>query len=172
MTRLLLLPITLPLRVAALQLRLAREAVDLALGMARELAPAPPSTATADDRPPPARTPTPGSAAEAPARPRPRRTARKATAARPARRRRSGPTTGEAAAIRAAQRESEAGAGGPGPELRLAEPWDGYDAMRLDEVLERLQDADPTQLAVVRLYESQHENRHAILLATATDAEP
>jgi hypothetical protein len=38
--------------------------------------------------------------------------------------------------------------------------------MPLDEVLGRLADADETLLAAVRLYESTHENRQAVLLAT------
>jgi hypothetical protein len=38
--------------------------------------------------------------------------------------------------------------------------------MALDEVLARLQDADATLVAAVRLYESTHESRQAILLAT------
>ncbi len=117
--------------------------------------------------PPAARGPTPDAEPEA-AKPRPRRAARKATAAKPARRRSSEPTRGQAAARREAEREAEAAAGGEGgfgSELRAAEPWPGYDAMALDEVLARLQDAGETELAIVALYESQNENRQAILLA-------
>jgi hypothetical protein len=40
--------------------------------------------------------------------------------------------------------------------------------MALDEVLARLQDADATTLAAVRFYESTHESRQVILLATET----
>jgi hypothetical protein len=54
----------------------------------------------------------------------------------------------------------------PGAELRIDEPWAGYDAMELDEVLGRLGDASEAELAIVRLYERQHENRQAVLLAT------
>jgi hypothetical protein len=237
MNRLLLLPIKLPLRILALQLRVARGAAELGLDVARELAEAapwaekgggdrvpdagpaaspaaaettaPPAAPTPDPaapapraarsprsgkarastdgkpasaarpkratkpkpkpKPPAARGPMPTPEADAP-KPRPRRAARKASADKPARRRASEPTRGQAAARRQAARESEASAGepGPGPELHVAEPWPGYDAMALDEVLGRLQDADETQLAVVALYESQHENRQAILLACET----
>ena len=103
------------------------------------------------------------------------RAARKATAARPASKRASGPTRGQAAAIREAQRETEAAApaattGGPpaGAAIHVEAPWEGYDTMRLDEVLARLEGADETLAAAVRLYESQHENRQAVLLATET----
>jgi hypothetical protein len=57
----------------------------------------------------------------------------------------------------------------PGAELRIDEPWAGYDAMELDEVLGRLGDASEAELAIVRLYERQHENRQAVLLATGEE---
>jgi hypothetical protein len=53
-----------------------------------------------------------------------------------------------------------------GPEIHVAPPWQGYDEMPLHDILARLEDADEAAVAVVRLYESQHENRQAILLAT------
>jgi hypothetical protein len=216
MTRLLTLPITVPLRVVALQLRLARGAAGIALDLTRDLAggspmdreheappPAPatpaapraagpdpaeaprrarrsaavqrtrarrepPAATTATDVPPPA-------AEEAP-RPRPRRAARKATAGKPARKRTTGPTRGQAAAIREAQRETEAAApvasagpvAGAGPEIHVEAPWPGYDEMPLDQVLARLEGADDTLVAAVRLYEGRNESRQAILLATET----
>jgi hypothetical protein len=211
MTRLLRLPITIPLRIVALQLRIARTAAGVALDLTRDLAggspldreavateppPAPRPAAPdpveparqarrqaavqrtrAQRRPPAATTATevPPAPEEAP-RPRPRRTARKATAAKPARARKTGPTRGQAAAIREAQREAEttapAATAGParsaGPEIHVEAPWEGYDAMALDEVLARLEGADATTVAAVRLYEGQHESRQAILLATET----
>jgi hypothetical protein len=173
MTRLLTLPITIPLRLAALQLRIVRGAAATALDLARDLAGGTPphreraaeaAAATAPPRPAPQEAP----------RPRPRRAARHATAARPPRSRRPGPTRGQAAAIREARRETEgeaaAASAGPaadaGPEVRIDAPWEGYDAMALDEVLARLEGADPALVAAVRLYESRHESRQAILLAT------
>jgi hypothetical protein len=236
----LLLPVTLPLRLAALQMRLVRSAAELALEAAKEMTDRAPWAGARDDdgpmaatRPPvpepsatppeadpvepvraarapqakrttsrsrpaaaangadpapaeaprarrattrttrPAATPpTPPADTEPPPKPRARRTARKATAAKPASRRKSGPTRGEAAAIREANREAEgqaASAGpaeGAGPHIHVEAPWDGYDAMPLDAVLARLADADETLLAAVRLYESTHESRQAVLLAT------
>jgi hypothetical protein len=218
MNRLLMLPITIPLRIAALQLRMARAAAEVALDLTRDLAggspldrddavvtEAPPAPATpaaprpagpdaaeparqarrraatqrtrARREPPAATTATdiPPAPEETP-RPRPRRAARKSTAAKPARARRTGPTRGQAAAIREAQRETEdtapaasaGAAAGAGPEIHVEPPWEGYDDMALDEVLARLEDADPAVVAAVRLYEGQNESRQAILLATET----
>jgi hypothetical protein len=210
MTRLLTLPIKIPLRILALELRIARMAAGVALDITRDLAggspldretvptEAPPVPRPAPDaaeparqarrraavqrtraqrRPPAATTATdiPPAPDEAP-RPRPRRAARKATAAKPTRARKTGPTRGEAAAIREAQRETEAAAPaasvgpatGAGPEIHVEAPWEGYDAMALDEVLARLEGADAATVAAVRLYEGQHESRQAILLATET----
>jgi hypothetical protein len=217
MNRILLLPITIPLRVVALELRIARAAAGLALDVATDLAEAALAQRAADGERPPAAPVEPDAsvkgtdpaegarrarrsaaaqrtrarpaaargAAEAPdvppasddvPRPRPRRAARKATAAKPARKRASGPTRGEVAAVREARREAEGEAAaasvGPaahaGPEIHVDAPWEGYDAMALDEVLARLEDADAATLAAVRLYESGHEARQAILLATET----
>jgi hypothetical protein len=186
MNKLLLLPITLPVRLAELQIRLALGTAEWALQVARGLAeplarqgpgqagdgapPFPPGAPalTEATAPEPAAVDEPPAAEPEPPRPRARRTARKATTGRPTRRRASGPTKGEVAAIREANREAEGGEGGPGPgpELHVDEPWEGYADMRLDEVLGRLENATDAELAVVRMYEAQHENRQAILLAT------
>jgi hypothetical protein len=242
MNRILMLPITVPLRVLAFELRVARGAAEIAFGVAQELAdaapwnqrgtpesapespagetaaaraasvappaanghdpadaprrarraaavqktratpksgasPARPRTTksrTTGRKPPAATTATdiPAAPAEQP-KPRPRRAARKATAARPARKRSDRPAAADVAAARQAERAEEPVASvgpetGAGPEIRIAAPWEGYDAMALDEVLGRLADADETLLAAVRLYESQGEARQAILLATET----
>jgi hypothetical protein len=50
-------------------------------------------------------------------------------------------------------------------QVHIAEPWAGYDEMRLDDVLTRLQGATEVELAVVRAYEREHEARQAVLLA-------
>jgi hypothetical protein len=79
------------------------------------------------------------------------------------------PTKGQAAAIRqqARMEEQDAGSeGGPGATIEVAEPWEGYETMTEDQVLDRLTGADPTIRAVVRLYESMHGSRRQILLAT------
>lgn len=79
------------------------------------------------------------------------------------------PTKGEAAAIRqqARMEEQEAGSeGGPGATIAVAEPWEGYEAMTEEQVLDRLTGAEPTLRAMVRLYESMNGSRRQILLAT------
>jgi hypothetical protein len=92
--------------------------------------------------------------------------ARKRPPQRRATPRRAEPTRGEVAAMREATREAETGgADSVGAQVHVAEPWAGYDAMRLDEVLARLEGATEVELAVVRAYEREHEARQAILLA-------
>ena len=86
--------------------------------------------------------------------------------ARP-RKRRAEPTRGEVAAMREAAREAETGgADSVGAEVRITEPWPGYDDMGLEAVLTRLQTSSEVELAVVRAYEREHEARQAVLLAT------
>jgi hypothetical protein len=73
--------------------------------------------------------------------------------------------------MREAAREAETGgADSVGAQVHVAEPWAGYDAMRLDEVLARLQRATEVELAIVRAYEREHEARQAILLAAGEPA--
>ena len=68
--------------------------------------------------------------------------------------------------MREAAREAETGgADSVGAQVHVAEPWAGYDEMRLDEVLARLQDATEVELAIVAAYEREHEAREPILLA-------
>jgi hypothetical protein len=56
-----------------------------------------------------------------------------------------------------------------GAQVHIAEPWPGYDGMRLDDVLTRLQGATEVELAVVRAYERDHEARQAVLLAAGEE---
>jgi len=85
--------------------------------------------------------------------------------ARP-RKRRAEPTRGQVAAMREAAREAETGgADSVGADVRLGEPWPGYDEMGLEDVLTRIQSASDVELAVVRAYERGHEARQAVLLA-------
>ena len=122
--------------------------------------------------------PAPEPAAKAPAKPKPeppqsakkRAAAKKAPSPKAARRAtRHEPTKGEAGKIRQRRHmeEQDAGSeGGPGATIEVAAPWDGYEAMTEDQVLERLMGADPTLRAMVRLYESMNGSRRQILLAT------
>jgi pyruvate/2-oxoglutarate dehydrogenase complex dihydrolipoamide acyltransferase (E2) component len=108
--------------------------------------------------------------AEPPA-PAPPRAARRRPPQRRAAPRRAEPTRGQVAAMREAAREAETGGtDSVGAQVHVAEPWAGYDAMRLDEVLARLEDATEVELAVVRAYEREHEARQAILLAVGEPA--
>ena len=63
-----------------------------------------------------------------------------------------------------------AGGASVGAQVHVAEPWSGYDEMRLDEVLARLQAATEVELAIVRAYEREHEARQAVLLAAGEPA--
>jgi len=174
--------------VARLAFELGRESVrgeSHRNGAAAEAAPEPPSPAAVADEPPAPRAarttrsasrPRGAAASRTGATPRKPAARKPASTRRPAARRSSDPTPGEVAAaleaLREAETEDPTATVGPaahaGPEIHLDPPWEGYDAMALDEVLGRLQDADPTTLAAVRLYESTHESRQAILLATET----
>jgi pyruvate/2-oxoglutarate dehydrogenase complex dihydrolipoamide acyltransferase (E2) component len=100
-----------------------------------------------------------------------RRAARKRPPQRRATPRRAEPTRGEVAAMREAAREAETGgADSVGAQVHIAEPWAGYDEMRLDEILARLKDATDVELAVVSAYERGHEARQAILLVAGEPA--
>jgi hypothetical protein len=54
--------------------------------------------------------------------------------------------------------------------VHVAEPWPGYDEMRLDDVLARLAAATEVELAIVRAYEREHQARQAVLLAAGEPA--
>ncbi len=113
--------------------------------------------------------PEPAAATEPPPPPPP--PARRRPPQRRAAPRRAEPTRGQVAAMREAAREAETGgADSVGAQVHVAEPWAGYDAMRLDEVLARLEGATEVELAVVRAYEREHEARQAILLAAGEPA--
>src|SRR4051812_8342302 len=83
------------------------------------------------------------------------------------------PTRGQASRQRRARTEQEEEAAQPtdglphaGPEIEVAEPWEGYADMQVVDVLNRLSGADDTTRAAVRLYELAHEHREAILHVT------
>jgi hypothetical protein len=56
---------------------------------------------------------------------------------------------------------------GPGPQISVAEPWEGYSRMKAPDVIDRLAAATPEELAVVQLYESTHKRRKTVLEAAA-----
>ena len=52
-----------------------------------------------------------------------------------------------------------------GAAVHVEEPWSGYAQMTADDVIVRLADATPEQLAVVALYERAHRRRKTVLAA-------
>ena len=52
-----------------------------------------------------------------------------------------------------------------GAAVHVEEPWRGYAQMTADDVIVRLADATPAQLAVVALYEGVHRRRKTVLAA-------
>jgi hypothetical protein len=114
--------------------------------------------------PPPAPPPAAVVVEEAPPEPSPKQRRRAA---------RREPTRGQASRQRRARAEQEEEAAQPtdglphaGPEIEVAEPWEGYAQMAVVDVLNRLSGADDTTRAAVRLYELAHEHREAILHVT------
>jgi hypothetical protein len=67
---------------------------------------------------------------------------------------------------------------GAGAQVHVKEPWRGYSQMTADEVIVRLADASPEELAAVALYEGVHRRRKTVLtqarrlLRSATVAGP
>jgi hypothetical protein len=54
---------------------------------------------------------------------------------------------------------------GAGAEVTVAEPWDGYAQMTAKDVVARLSDATPAELAAVQLYESANRHRDPVMSA-------
>lgn len=54
---------------------------------------------------------------------------------------------------------------GAGAEIHIDEPWPGYERMAATEIVDRLQAADPAELAAVELYERTHRTRQSVLTA-------
>jgi hypothetical protein len=57
---------------------------------------------------------------------------------------------------------------GAGAEVHVQEPWRGYREMNAKQVIERLAEASPAELAAVQLYESRHRSRQKILTAVGS----
>jgi hypothetical protein len=54
---------------------------------------------------------------------------------------------------------------GAGAQVTMDSPWEGYDAMSADELIIRLGESDPAELAAVKLYESAKRRRATVLKA-------
>jgi hypothetical protein len=55
---------------------------------------------------------------------------------------------------------------GAGAAVHVEEPWKGYGQMTANEVIARLADASPEELAGVALYEARHRARRTVLTAS------
>jgi hypothetical protein len=50
-------------------------------------------------------------------------------------------------------------------EVHVAEPWEGYRRLKAGEIVARIADSTPEELAVVELYEQSHRRRKSVLAA-------
>lgn len=66
-------------------------------------------------------------------------------------------------AIVVAESADAGAADGPGAQIRVDEPWDGYDRLTAKDITAQLATADQAMLAVVRLYESTNRKRRTVL---------
>jgi hypothetical protein len=54
---------------------------------------------------------------------------------------------------------------GAGASVHVEEPWDGYEQMKADDVIDRLAGATPAELAAIQLYESEGKSRTTVIQA-------
>ena len=54
---------------------------------------------------------------------------------------------------------------GAGAEVTITEPWAGYAVMTAQDVIARLADATPAELAAAQLYETAHRRRATVIAA-------
>jgi hypothetical protein len=170
---LILLPLRLSLRATGLAVRGAREIVERAAGLAglaHDEAPLP-DFQTAPDEPP--------TRIEPPPRPTQTQTAAPGDPARAAEptlvdRGRpvdyDAPVPAEPAHIdtddQLVDEVAEPGAeDGAGAQVRVAEPWAGYRALRAADVIDRLAEASPEELAAIELYELAGHKRRTVIAA-------
>ena len=52
---------------------------------------------------------------------------------------------------------------GASAEVEIDEPWEGYDELTADEVVERIVEADAAAVAVIELYEQANKQRRTVL---------
>jgi hypothetical protein len=69
----------------------------------------------------------------------------------------------EREAVVVAESADAGAADGPGPEIRIDEPWEGYRKLTAQQVIAELAQADAETLAVVHLYEATHRNRRTVI---------
>jgi hypothetical protein len=56
---------------------------------------------------------------------------------------------------------------GAGAEVEVDPPWDGYDELSADDVIERIEQLGPAELGVTELYERSRKSRRTVLAAAA-----
>jgi hypothetical protein len=170
---LVLLPLRLSLRATGLAVRGAREIVERAAGLAglaHDEAPSPDFHTARDE--PPTRT-------EPPPRPTQTQTAAPTDAAGAAASTlvdRGEPVDYDAPAppepdhidteAELVEEVAEPGAeDGAGAQVHIAEPWAGYRALRAADVIDRLADASPEEVAAIELYELSSRKRRTVIAA-------
>jgi hypothetical protein len=168
--------ITLPLRVGVSATRHCVDVTTRAAGLAFRIArlaiatsaPPEPRPAAANARPAPSTVEFDVIIASSPSRPEalpPAAPPRRAAAAEPE----VGPTsaippTHVSEGLQFVESFAEPGAEeGAGAAVHVRQPWKGYAQMTADEVVVRLADASPEELAAVTLYEGAHRGRRTVL---------
>lgn len=172
-------------RLAELSIEAARQAGSLALSVVRTVASpvlghrsdgddssgrprsyAPPNARPAATPPSPAAPRTNGLAdppAATPARAARPRPVRPAPAPAPAPAAEPEPAHVDRDAVVVAESADAGAADGAGAQLRVDQPWSGYDSLKAKDVVAQLATADAATLAVARLYESTHRERRTVL---------
>jgi hypothetical protein len=54
----------------------------------------------------------------------------------------------------------------PGPEIKIAEPWEGYARMKVGEIRDRLAAVDTATAGMVEIYERANKNRKSVIEAS------
>ena len=152
------------LRIAQLPVTVAQRAGSVAMSIARKVAPAACRSASddgrADDRAEPVSPqPSPRPAEPAVAAPPEPAAAAPAPAAAPP------PAHVDREAVVVAEFADPGAEDGPGPQIRVDEPWKGYGELTAKQVIAELQGASPAALAVARLYEPANRARRTVIEA-------
>ena len=152
--------VTIPLQLASLGFRLAMRAAAVPVEVARSLV----DGRQPEEPPPPPPAPRAGNGADpVRERPRPHQVPPEVIVAEPP------PPPAPAHVdedVELVAEVAEPGAEeGAGPEISVAEPWEGYARMRADEITVRLREAPAAEAATVELDEVTHKNRQSVLKA-------
>jgi hypothetical protein len=150
-TDLLTLPLRLGLRVAGLVLRPVAGAIEHALGLD-----------ASDDQPQQPARPEPAPRPVRPARVPPRRPRREPQSRADVPE--EPPHVSEEPVV-VAEVADPGAEDGAGAQVSVAEPWEGYRQMKAREIIARLEDASPEEVAVVQLYEGMNRRRKTVLEA-------